>query len=215
LGLIADAVDAEYDILRVTRCRPRKVAFVVRPAVRAWHLVGIVALLVLGFLAHGIWVIFFYNVDYGSWSTSRDVAACTSVPPPAEANDIRVAIMRYDQARNTFVRFRAPVNICLKYAAQVTHNAELKPLDDDQVYSDLSALFSYCNLSRRDLRWFDLPYAQGYWSATKGNVTFRKPDYGNVPAASNIVGVDLHTDSDFPSIRVDVSHGVFYYYTVN
>lgn len=186
-----------------------------RPPIKAGYIVGIAALLFVGFFAYEVWVTFLYNVDFGSWSTRGDVTECTSVPPPPEASDIRVAMFSHGQARNTFVRFRAPVDVCLKYATLVAHNMELKPLDGDQVLSDLDNLCGYCNLSGRDLCWFDLPYAQSYWIDTEGGVRFHRPDYQNLPAAKNIVGADPHADSDVPFIRVDVSRGIFYFYTIN
>ncbi|MGD0461012.1 MAG: hypothetical protein ABSB74_00850 [Tepidisphaeraceae bacterium] len=185
---------------------------------KIWLIVILIPVLLIGaYAGYMIWYLASTHVnDPAGASTRADVTYYTSVPPPPEAHDIRVAAFEYVQARLTFVRFLAPVDICVKYAAAVMPNTTLKPVNWDQEYRDLGAIYAGAN-KLHDLRWFDLPYANSYWTIQSGQPVFRQPSPQN-PEAPEIVGADANTEQKgylTTSVRVDVSRGVFYFLQEN
>jgi hypothetical protein len=181
-------------------------------------LIGSVVLLLLGFPAWIIWGAFFpHTYDPGTGSTRDDVTRLTRVPPPPEAADFRVASYDYGQARLVFVRFSAPVDACRKYAAAVMPKATLNPLTRDQKYDDLATIYGGSE-QLHDLRWFDLPHAQGNWTAASGDPAFSQPSNDNIPETPEMIGADERTETQGylqTSVRVDVARGVFYLLRVN
>jgi hypothetical protein len=182
----------------------------------------IIAIAVIGLVlfvpAYLAWYVFVpHRHDPGAATTPADVQYYTSVPPPPEARDLRIAAFEYGQARFSFVRFRAPADVCRAYAAKVLPNTTLAALTDDQTYNDLMALYlgSY---QLNDLRWFDLPYAKSFWSTQAGQPVFQKPEIDRLPKTPNVSGVDANTEKTgylTSSIRIDEANGVFYFFQVN
>jgi hypothetical protein len=180
-------------------------------------IVSLILLLVVAWVGYVVWYLFSTHIDNPAASTTpADVTHYTSVPPPPEAREIRVEAFEYGQARLTFVRFSAPVDVCRKYAAAVMPNTTLTLLSWDQRYNDLGAIFAGSN-QLHDLRWFDLPYAKSFWTLQSGQPVFQHAS-GNIPEAPEIVGADANTAQKgylTTSVRVDVSRGVFYFLQEN
>jgi hypothetical protein len=174
-------------------------------------------LLVAAFVAYVAWEAFGTHVyNPAGASTGADVARFTSVPPPPEARDFRVASFRYGQAGLNFVRFSAPAEVCRKYAATVMPNAAFTPVSRNQKYDDLMALYMAANWLG-DLRWFDLPYARNIWTLQRGLTGATMPQI-DIPEAPDIVGADANTEKKgylTTSVRIDLSRGVFYFLQVN
>jgi hypothetical protein len=177
-----------------------------------------VVVLILSFPAYVVWYVFVpHRHDPGAATTSADVEDYTSVPPPPEARELRVAAFEYGQARFSFVRFKAPAEVCRAYAGKVLPNTTLAALTDDQTYNDLMTLY-LASYQLNDLRWFDLPYAKSLWTTHTGQPIFEKPDIGRLPKTPNVSGVDADTEStgySTTSIRIDEANGVFYFFQVN
>jgi hypothetical protein len=190
---------------------------------RIWFvlIVGI-SLLVLAFLGYAvlypIWYASSRHVhDPGDASSPADVARCTSVPPPPEARELRVAAFQYGQARLTFVRFSAPKEVCLKYAAAVIPSVPLTAISSEQQYDDVGAIDAGFR-ELHDLRWFDLPYANSFWTTQGTTVAFRRPSLEQIPSAPNIVAADANTQTSgylTTGVRVDLLRGVFYFLQEN
>jgi hypothetical protein len=174
-------------------------------------------LIVGALVGYVIWLFSSHVYDPAEASTPPDVTHYTSVPPPSEARDIRVAAFSYQQAGFTFVRFTAPVDVCMKYAAAIMPNNALKPLTPDQGLQDLGTIHG-ASFRFHDLRWFDLPYDVGYWSTQAGQLVFRYPPTQEILKTSFIVGADADTSQNGyldSSVRVDLSRGVFYFFQKN
>jgi hypothetical protein len=155
--------------------------------------------------------------DPGEASTPADIAYVTSVPTPPEARQLRVASYEYQQARFTFVRFSAPVDVCQKYATTVMPKMILKSLNWDQKHNDLMTIYVGEKVLH-GLNWFDLPYATAFWTQHSGKLVFREPTDEEILESPEIVGADQNTELKGYSrtaVRVDVLRGVFYYLQVN
>jgi len=155
-----------------------------------------------------------YVYDPAGASTRGDVTHYTSVPPPPEARDIRVAAYSEGQATANFVRFSAPADNCRKYAVQVAHK-QLESLDPGEMYFDLG-MFRFDSHVFKDLRWFDLPYAQKFWSVQNGALVFQEViPIDDLHCPPDFIGADVPSDVLHVAVRVDASRGVFYYYGVH
>ncbi len=101
---------------------------------------------------------------------------------PLEAKNIRVASWSHWIAHEQYMRFEAPVPVCLQHAVVLVSGEELEPVPADQLASDdippASGIF-------RDITWFDLG------------------------AAQNVVGAG--GGSNRPQVWVDQNRGVLYY----
>jgi hypothetical protein len=200
-----------------------------RGKMKRWLILAVCLMLFIGAPIGIVRWLFFstHRYDPGGPSTPADVAYYTSVQAPTEIRDIHVAAFDYGQARLVFVRFSAPADVCMKYAALVMPNTALKPLSWDQRYSDVMALYLGTCQINHDMRWFDLPYAQGFWSIQSGQPVFRNPSAQSttpvspdkeIPQSPDIVGADANTQLQgylTTSVRVDVSRGVFYFLREN
>jgi hypothetical protein len=85
------------------------------------------------------------------------------------------------------------------------------------MYNDLGAVHSGA-MQITDLRWFDLPYAKGFWNTESGKPVFQKPSGREIPTSSGIVGTEADTHLRGylrTAVRVDVARGVFYFLQVN
>jgi hypothetical protein len=176
-----------------------------------------------------VWVFSGHVYNPGDETTRADVTHYTSVPPPPEAKDFRVASFQEGTGVINLIRFTAPVDVCRKYAAAVVPNAALGSLSWDQRYMDVGTLYS-ASLRIHDLRWFDLPYAQGFWTVQSGEPVFRNPSAqanppktpdADPPQASEIMGAEASDEQahqkgfESVSVRVDMKRGVFYLLQVN
>src|SRR5262249_53809873 len=74
------------------------------------------------------------------------------VPVPAQAAHIKTAGFSQGMVFSHYVRFEAPVDVCLAYAKQVAHGAELTPESPDV----LDSIIRKDRPRFRDLSWFDL-----------------------------------------------------------
>src|SRR5205814_5957766 len=89
------------------------------------------------------------------YSAASKVEGYTGVPVPAQSVHIKTAGFSKGMIFSHYVRFEAPVEVCLAYAKQVARGAELTPASPDAMDSILAM-----NRPRfRDLSWFDLPSA--------------------------------------------------------
>ena len=104
------------------------------------------------------------------------------VPLPPEATNIRVAGWSAGVAHEDYLRFEAPVDVCLKHAAILVPGFKLVAVPADRLAADArppqSGIF-------RDLNWFDLG------------------------AAQNVVGAG--GGSQCPQVWVDRNRGVLYF----
>jgi len=175
-------------------------------------------LLVLAVPAYVYWRVFVEHVyDPGAASTAADVVNCIGIAPPAEARDLRVATFEFGQARNVFVRFTAPVEVCEKFATAIMPVGELKPVGEHEQYNDSIAIYMGSR-ALSDLRWFDLPYANVFWSGGPGKPVMEKPEYDMLTKSPQIIGADgdgLTPAYMSSSVRVDTARGVFYVLMVN
>jgi len=189
-----------------------------RSKVRLIVIVSVV-LLPLAFVGYTIWWLYAdHRHEPGAASTAADVAALTSVPPPPEARDFRVATFEHMQFRLVFVRFSAPVDVCRRYAAAVLPNSTLKPLDWNQRNEDLGTVFAG-SYRLHDLSWFDLPYLHDLWTSEAGKPVLPSPStVASIPEAPDMLGADSNTASEgylSTTIRVDAARGVFYFMRAN
>jgi hypothetical protein len=179
---------------------------------------AIVCVLVVGIGVYIVWYVFaIHRHDLAEATTPADVAYYTSVPPPPEARELRVAAFEAGQARSTFVRFKAPAEVCRAYAAKVMPNMPLSALTEDQTYNDLMAIYM-ASQWLHDLRWFDLPYATSGWTLQSGQAVFQKPAIEKMLRANGVIGADMDTEKtgySSSSVRVDIANGVFYFFQVN
>jgi len=184
--------------------------------VRIRLIVTSVILLLAGLPGYVIWTLLPHAYDPAGASTSADVTYYTSVPPPPEATNFRVAAYRFQNLRLVFVRFSAPPDVCRKYAQAVMPNTALASLNYDQKSLDLGAI-SMASNCLHDMRWFDLPYAQANWILQSGQSAFRKSSDWTIADYPNIVGADADTPPLYAttSVRVDISHGLFYFLRQN
>jgi hypothetical protein len=127
------------------------------------------------------WELFFPHRYEPTHSTAAAVARITSLPAPPEAKNIRTAEYHHFQAFAEYVRFEAPVDVCLRYAESIA-GEKLKPVDagDLQMYQQRFLIGGF-----RDLKWFDLSTAVDVVGA------------GGGPSV--------------PEVWVDRKRGVFYY----
>ena len=102
------------------------------------------------------WEFLALHVDQPAVPTSAaDAEAYTGVPLPPEAKNIRVAAYRQWIEYAQYVRFEAPVSVCLKYAAKVAPGSALQPVEIFQRKLDARAP----RQGVLDLTWFDLEAA--------------------------------------------------------
>jgi hypothetical protein len=178
-----------------------------------------VILIPLAFVGYTIWWMYAaHSYEPGSASTAADVAALTSVAPPPEAREFRVASFEHMQARLVFVRFSAPVDVCRKYATAVLPNSTLKTLDWNQRNYDLGTVATG-SYRLHDLSWFDLPYLHDLWASQAGKKVLPSPaTVANIPEAPDMLGADANTSSQgylSTTIRIDAARGVFYFMRAN
>jgi hypothetical protein len=179
-----------------------------------------VILLPLAFVGYTIWWMYAaHSYEPGEASNAADVAELTSVPPPPEARDLRVASFEHMQARLVFVRFSAPVDVCRRYAAAVLPNSTLKTLDWNQRNDDLGTVATG-SYRLQDLSWFDLPYLHDLWTTSPaGKRVLPSPStVTKIPEAADMLGADADTSAQgylSTTVRVDAGRGVFYFMRAN
>jgi hypothetical protein len=174
-------------------------------------------LLVAGITGDILWHFLPHTYDPATASTAADVTYYTSIPPPPEAHDFRVAFHSEGIARFVFIRFSAPAEACRKYAQAVLPNIPLKPVGWDQKYNDQMSVY-VASQKLNDLRWFDLPYINGHWTTQSGQPIFQKPpDNAPIPDYPDIVGTEAPSNTGYrgeeytsTEVRVDQSRGIFY-----
>lgn len=144
----------------------------------------IVRVVVLAVLVYGVWQLFGLHVSEPPRpATPSQAQAYTGVPLPAEAKNIGVASYRQWIEFAQYVRFEAPVDVCLKYAAVVAPGAALQPVDDYQLERDARPIREGV---LKDFVWFDLAKAK------------------------NVVGAG-GTPNQMANVWVDQDRGVFYF----
>lgn len=112
----------------------------------------------------------------------QQAEAITGVPLPPEASNIRVAGYQQWIEFVQYVRFEAPVEVCLEYAAAVIPGAALQPVDEYQLERDARPLREGV---LQNFGWFDLAEAQ------------------------NVIGASRRGPHE--NVYVDQDRGVFYY----
>lgn len=130
------------------------------------------------------WVLFGFHIDEPSgFVTATQAAAYTGLPLPPEAKNIRMAGYRQWIEEAQYVRFEAPVDVCLAYAAKVVASPDPLPAADDHLR--VSAAKPLRPKAFRDFSWFDLDKAT------------------NVVSGGGNTGL-------FTTVWVDRDRGVFY-----
>jgi len=144
----------------------------------------IVRIVVLAGIIYGVWQVFGLHVNEPTRPVTPSLAQVyTGVALPAEAKNIRVAGYRQWAEFAHYVRFEAPVDVCLKYAAAVAPGAALKPVHESQLGSDARPPRAGV---LKDFGWYDLA------------------------SAKNVVGAG-GTPEEVAQVRVDQNRGVFYF----
>jgi hypothetical protein len=116
------------------------------------------------------------------FATAADIPNGVGVPLPPEARNIRVAGWSQWIAHESYLRFEAPVPVCLQHAAKVLPDETLLPVPANvlaNIRPVQPGIF-------KDFSWFDLTTAQNVVGAGGGG-------------------------SQQPQIWVDQKRGVFYY----
>jgi len=130
--------------------------YVILPREKPTTFKSLVGVIIIGgvIIAWLVWSLFGLNVtESHGVITAAKAESITGLKLPSEAMNIRTA--RYSQWVNyaEFVRFEAPVNVCLRCALKITPRQAMKPTDEyDLKYAagaGRSAAFS-------DFTWFDL-----------------------------------------------------------
>jgi hypothetical protein len=181
-----------------------------------WLTISIGILIVIALLSRYLswWAVSLDIADPGTFTTAQDIAKYTDVQPPPQAHDFRVAHFSGGVAISNFVRFAAPVDVCLQYVKLVTHK-EAKTLTQDQVGQDLESI-QFASSVIHDLRWFDLPYTMRYWKIEAGRPTFLAPhSWIDLPIPEGVVGTSGRIGILHSEARVDITHGIFYFYQYN
>jgi hypothetical protein len=147
----------------------------------------LVRIVVLAVVVYGVWQLFGLHVNEPPRpATPAQAQKYTGVPLPAEAHNIGVAGYRQWIQFEQYVRFEAPVDVCLKYAAKVVPGATLQPIDEYEIKRGggpiREGVFT-------DFGWFDL---------AKGK---------NVVGAAGGPG----TPGQMGDVWVDQDRGVFYF----
>src|SRR5512140_1713690 len=101
-----------------------------------------------------------------AFATAADAFQGCGIPIPPEAKNIRVAGWSQWIAHEDYVRFEAPVPVCLRHAAVLVPGEALAPVPPDRLAADARppqpGIF-------RDLSWFDLGAAQNVVGAGGGS----------------------------------------------
>jgi len=156
--------------------------FKVKKTSRTRLFVKIVAASVLCLLLFAAWDLLLpHSYEPSAFVAPITAQDYTDVPLPPEARNIRVAEYRHWIQFEQYVRFEAPPEVCLKYAASILPGYTLQPVDE---YELKTSRFPLTKGAFRDFTWFDLATAQ------------------NVVAAGG--------GSDKPSVWIDQTRGVFY-----
>jgi hypothetical protein len=144
----------------------------------------IALIVVLAALVYGVWQLFGLHVNEPPRpATPAQAEAYTGVALPAEARNIGVAGYRQWIEFAQYVRFEAPANVCLRYAAAVAPGAELQPIDETQLELDARPIREGV---LTHFGWFDLAKAK------------------------NVVGTG-GTPDQMAQVWVDQERGVFYF----
>jgi len=118
----------------------------------------IVRIVMLAVVVYGVWQLFGLHVnDPPRPATPAQAHAYTRVALPPGARNIGVAGYRQWIEFAQYVRFEAPADACLKYAAAVAPGAALQPVDEFQLELDARPIREGV---LKDFEWFDLAKAK-------------------------------------------------------
>lgn len=149
-------------------------------------LIAVPAVVVAGVVAFRIATVPMYGDPHvhepAAIATAADASEACGIPLPPEARNIRVAGWSQWIAHEDYLRFEAPVAVCLRHAAVLVPGTALAPVSAEQLA--LEARRRDRGILR-DLSWFDLG------------------------AARNVVGAG--GGSQCPRVWVDQVRGVLYY----
>ena len=144
----------------------------------------IVRVLVLAAVVYGVWQLVGLHVNEPAGpATPAQAQEYTGVPVPAEAKNIRIAGYRQWIEFANYVRFEAPVDVCLKYAGAVAPGTALQPVDEYQLERDARPIRENV---LKNFGWYDLAKAK------------------------NVVGAG-GTPGQMAQVWVDQDRGVFYF----
>jgi hypothetical protein len=142
-----------------------------------------VRLAILGVVVWFVWSLFGFHVsEPGGPISAAKAQSMLGVQVPPEAKNIRAATYSQLVEYAHYLRFEAPVDVCLRYAETVVPGATTKPADEYDLAGNARPLRAG---AFDDFSWFDLDMAQHVVTA------------GGGPSQ--------------PKIWVDQSRGVFYY----
>lgn len=151
-----------------------------RPVLRSW-LVRTVVLAAIGWF---LWSMFGLHVHEPPGPISVETAAAlASIPIPPEAKNIRFAGFSHWIQYEQYLRFEAPVEVCLRHAAVIVPGKTLQPADAFQLRPER---FPVDKNVFRKFDWFDL-----------GGIGQNVVEAGGGPSE--------------PTVWVDQTRGVFYY----
>lgn len=150
-----------------------------KPSKAKWF----VRVAVLGLVVWFVWLLVGFHVTESRGPiTASEAESMTDLKLPPQATNIRAAQYRQWIEYAQYLRFEAPVDVCLQYASTVVPAAATQPADEFD-------LVSQARLIRpgafEDFSWFDLDKAQNAVTA------------GGGPSQ--------------PQVWVDQNRGVFYY----
>jgi hypothetical protein len=138
---------------------------------------------VLGLVVWFVWSLFGFHVTESRGPiTASKAESITDLKLPPEAKNIRAA--KYSQwiEYAQYLRFEAPVDVCLRYASTVAPGAATQPADEFDLKNGARPIRSG---AFDDFSWYDLDKAQNVVTA------------GGGPSQ--------------PQVWVDQTRGVFYY----
>jgi hypothetical protein len=107
-------------------------------------------------LGFAYWHFTTLHVDEPSgYSSPSKVRQYTSLPPPPQAAHIRTAGLSLGMVYSHYVRFEAPVDVCVAYVKQLSPGTAMTAERPDA----LDAILQKDRPRFHDLSWFDLPSA--------------------------------------------------------
>lgn len=129
---------------------------VARHARRWWPLLAVPLIVVVGLGLAWWWFNRLQVNDPVGASSPAMVQEYTDVAPPAEASNIRTAGFSQGMVWSHYVRFEAPVPVCLAYARRVAHGMQLTA---NFAQLDVGIIIQKDRRRLPNMNWFDLPNA--------------------------------------------------------
>lgn len=130
--------------------------------IRKW----IVPITIIGCIAWFAWEMLGLHVtEPRGFIDASEAKSIADIEIPTEAKNIRAASARQWIYCERYVRFEAPVDVCLRFAAKIAPGSTTRPVEADDL---ASRKFPVRKGVFEDLSWFDLNQAQDVVSTGTG-----------------------------------------------